>query len=170
MKAKYNRGWEYDKNLRKFQKRLNKKQASLQLDGVTINNSDKLGHYLHKLYHRGTFTDETVIKWNNKPTADKTYANVIILFEKKKYAIDKVCRITVNTKLGKHGFSITNFMIDWGNEAKDIITKKVTATIQQKYNEHPLALTDMCTANKRELQKISQALATLSKRVNGLPS
>ena len=51
---------------------------------------------------------------------------------------------------------------------KDIITKAVTATIQQKDKEHPLALTEMRTASKCKLQKISQAIDTLSKRVDGL--
>ena len=44
----------------------------------------------------------------------------------------------------------------------------VTAAIQQKDNEHALALMKMRTANKRELQKMSQALATLSNRVDGI--
>ena len=38
LKAEYNRGWESDKNLRRFPKRLKEEQASLHLDGVTINN------------------------------------------------------------------------------------------------------------------------------------
>ena len=55
-----------------------------------------------------------------------------------------------------------------GNEVKDVITTAGTAAIQQKYNKYALALTEIFTANKRKLQKISQALATLNERVNGL--
>ena len=51
---------------------------------------------------------------------------------------------------------------------KVVIKKYITAAIQQKDNEHALALTEMRTAKKRELQKTSQALVTLSKRVDGL--
>ena len=82
--------------------------------------------------------------------------------------MDKVCPLTGNIKSGKNGFSSTNVAIEWGNEVKDVITKSVTAAIQQKYNKHALALTEMRTANENELQKILQALATLSKRVDRL--
>ena len=52
---------------------------------------------------------------------------------------------------------------------KDLITTDFTAAIKQKKdNEHALTLTEMRTANKYELQKISQALPTLSKRVDVL--
>ena len=51
---------------------------------------------------------------------------------------------------------------------KELITTAVTATIQLKDNENALALTEMRTANECELQKILQALATLSKRVDVL--
>ena len=68
----------------------------------------------------------------------------------------------------RNGFSSANAVIEWGNEVKDVITTAVTAAIQQKNNKHALALTEMRTANERELQKILQALAPLSKRVNGL--
>ena len=44
LKAHYNKGWESDENLRQLPKRLNKEQASLQLDGVTIDNDDKFSH------------------------------------------------------------------------------------------------------------------------------
>ena len=81
--------------------------------------------------------------------------------------MDKVYRLTGNTKSGKNGFSSANVAIKWGKEVKEIITKAVTAAIQQKDNKHSLALTEMRTTNKRELQKISPALVTLSKRVNG---
>ena len=57
---------------------LNKEQASLQRNGVIINNDDKFIHYLHKLYRSRRFKDETVIKWNNRPTAEQTYADAII--------------------------------------------------------------------------------------------
>ena len=60
-------------------------------------------------------------------------------------------------KSGKNGFSSTNVAIEWGNEVKDVITKFVTAAIQQKYNKHALALTEMRTANEHKLQKILQA-------------
>ena len=149
MKALYNIGWESDENLRRFPKRLNEEQASLQIDGVTIENNDKFIHYLRELYCIGIFTDETVIEWNNNSTADQTYANTIIFFKKKKGGMDKVCRITGNTKLGNNGFSSANAAIDWGNKVKDIITKVVTALIQQKDNEHALALTEMGTAQKK---------------------
>ena len=62
LKAHYNRGWEYDENLIQSPKRLNKEQASLQLDGITINKDDKFSHYLRELYRSGTFTDETMIE------------------------------------------------------------------------------------------------------------
>ena len=58
--------------------------------------------------------------------------------------------------------------IDWCNKVKDIITIYVTASIQQKDNEHALALTEIYSVNERNLQKISQAIATLRKRVDGL--
>ena len=74
---------------------------------------------------------------------DQTYANAIIFSKKEKYGIDKVCRITGNKKSGKNGFSSANAAIEWGNEAKDVITTAVTATIQKKDNEHTLALKDM---------------------------
>ena len=51
---------------------------------------------------------------------------------------------------------------------KGVITSGVTAAIEKKDNEDALALTEMSTANKRELQKVLQKLATLSKRVDGL--
>ena len=93
LKAHYNRGWECDENLRRFPKLLNEEQASLQLDSVTINNNEKFIHYLRKLYCSGTFTDKAVIEWNNKPTAEQTYNNAIIFFEKKKDGMDKVFRL-----------------------------------------------------------------------------
>ena len=71
-------------------------------------------------------------------------------------------------KSGKNGFSSTNVAIEWGNDVKDVITKSVTAAIPKKYNKHALALTEVCTANEHDLQKILQAFATLSKRFNGL--
>ena len=36
------------------------------------------------------------------------YANTIIFFEKKKDVMEKVCRLTGNTKLGKNGFISAN--------------------------------------------------------------
>ena len=51
---------------------------------------------------------------------------------------------------------------------KDIIATAVTSTIQQKDKQHALVLTEMRIANERELQKISQALATVRKRVDRL--
>ena len=82
--------------------------------------------------------------------------------------MDKVCWLIGNTKLVNNGFSSANAAIEWGNEVKGVIKKSITAAIQQKDNEHALALTETRTAKKRELQKISQALVTLSKRVDGL--
>ena len=108
LKAHYNRGWEYDENLRRFPKRLNKEQAILQLDDVTIDNGDKFSQYLRKLYRSDTFTDNMVIKRNNTPTADQTYANAITFFEKKEDEMEKMCWITGNTKSVKNGFSSAN--------------------------------------------------------------
>ena len=115
LKAHYNRGRESYENLRRFPKRINKEKYSLQLDRVTIDKNDKFSHYLHKLYQSGTFTDETVIEWKNKTTADQTYANAIIFSEKKKHGMDKVCWITGNKNSGKNGFSSANAGIEWGN-------------------------------------------------------
>ena len=70
LEENYNRGWESDENLILLPKRLNKEQAILQLDGVIINNDKKFSHYLCKLYRRSICYDKTVIKWNNKLTAD----------------------------------------------------------------------------------------------------
>ena len=91
-----------------------------------------------------------MIKWNNKPTTDQTYANAIMFSEKKKYGMYKVCRITGNTKSVKNGFISANAKIEWGNEVKDVITTVFTAAMQQN-NEHALALTEMRTVNKCEL-------------------
>ena len=82
--------------------------------------------------------------------------------------MDKVCWVTGNTKSVMNGFSSANAVIEWGNEVKDVITTAVTAAIQQKDNNHALSLTEMRTANESKMQKISQAIATLSKRVDGL--
>ena len=82
--------------------------------------------------------------------------------------MDKVCWVTGNTKSVMNGFSSANAVIEWGNEVKDVITTSVTAAIQQKDNKYALTLTEMRTTNERELQKISQALATLNKRVEVL--
>ena len=49
---------------------------------------------------------------------------------------------------------------------KDVITVDVTATTQQKDNKHALTLTELRTANEREMQKTPQELTTLSKRVD----
>ena len=84
------------------------------------------------MYRSGTFTDETVIEWNNTPTADQTYANAIIFFKKKKDGMDKVCRLTGNTNLVNNGFSSANAAIEWGNKVKDVITTSVTAAINKK--------------------------------------
>ena len=153
LKAHYNRGWESDEDLRRLPKRLNEEQASLHLDGVTIDNDDKFSHYIRELYRSDTFTDKTVIKWNNNLTTDQTYANTIIFFKNKKYGMDKVYRFTGNTNLGNNGFSSANSAIEWGNKVKDIITKSVTTAIQQKNNKHAFALTEIHTTIKRELQK-----------------
>ena len=45
--------------------------------------------------------------------------------------MDKVCRLTGNTKSGKNGFSSANAAIEWGNNAKDVITIYVTAVIKK---------------------------------------
>ena len=63
--------------------------------------------------------------------------------------MDKVCRLTGNTKLGKNGFSSADAVIEWGNKVKDVITKAITSDIQQNNNEHALALVEMRTVNKR---------------------
>ena len=70
--------------------------------------------------------------------------------------------------MGKNGFIIANAATEWENEVKYAIMKAVTTSIQQKDNEHALAPREMNTANKRELKKILQVLATLSKRVDEL--
>ena len=137
LKAHYNRGWKSDENLRRLPKRLNEEQSSLQLDGVIIGNDEKFSQYLSKLYRSGTFNDETVIAWNNKPTEYQTYANAIILFETKKDGMYKVCQLTGNKKLVKNGFSSANAVIEWGNEVKDVIKTAVTASIQQKITSTP---------------------------------
>ena len=108
------------------------------------------------------------MEWNNKPTEDQMYANEIIFSKKKKDGMDKMCQLTGNKKLFNNGLSSANTAIEWGNEVKDIITTDVTAAIPKKYNNHVLALTEMRTANESELQKILQALTTLSKRVGRL--
>ena len=125
----------------------------LQLNGVIIDNNDKFSHYLRELYCSGTFNEKTVIEWENKPTEDQTYADAIMLFENKRDGMDKVGRLTGNTNLVKNGFSRANDAIYWVNKVKDVITKAVAATIQQKDNEHVLALTEMRTANEQELKK-----------------
>ena len=51
-----------------------------------------------------------------------------------------------------------NAAIEWVNEVKDVITIAVTAVIQQKDNKHALALTEMRTANKCNLQKYCKRL------------
>ena len=58
------------------------------------------------------------------------YARLIILFEKKKDGMDKVCWLIGNTKLVNNGFSSVNAIIEWGNEVKDVITTAVTAATQ----------------------------------------
>ena len=112
LKAEYNRGWESDKNLRRFPKRLKEEQASLHLDGVTINNDDKLSHCLRDLYCSSPFTDKAVIKWNNTLMADQTYSNAIIFSEKKKCGMEKVCRLTGNTKSVNNFFRSANSAIE----------------------------------------------------------
>ena len=111
LKTHYNRGLESNKNLRRLPKQLNKEEASIHIDGLTNNKDDKFSHYLRKLHQSGTFTDETAIKRNNNLTADQTYTNAIIFFEKKKDGMDKVWRLTGNTKSCKKGFSSANTAI-----------------------------------------------------------
>ena len=79
-----------------------------------------------------------------------------------------MCRLIGQKKSAKNGFSNANAATEWGNDVKDVITTAVTAAIQQKDNNHALSLTEMRTANESKMQKISQAIATLSKRVDGL--
>ena len=111
LKSHYSIGWKSNENLRRFPKRLDEEQSSLQLYGVTIDNDEKFIHYLRKLYRSGTFTDETDMEWNNIPTADQMYANAIILFEKKKDGMGKVCRITGNTNSVRNCFIRVNATI-----------------------------------------------------------
>ena len=61
-----------------------------------------------------------MIKWNNRPTSDQTYANTIIFFEKKGYGMDKVCRLTGKKNSVRNGFSSANAAIEWGNEVKRV--------------------------------------------------
>ena len=79
-----------------------------------------------------------------------------------------MCWLTGNTKSVKNGFISVNAAIQWVNKVKDVIMIAVTAVIKKKGNDNAPVLTEMRTAKERELQNISQALATLSKRVNGL--
>ena len=72
--------------------------------------------------------------------------------------MDKVCRLKGNKTLVRDGFSSANAAIEWVNEVKDVITIAVTAVIQQKDNKHALALTEMRTANKCNLQKYCKRL------------
>ena len=67
--------------------------------------------------------------------------------------MDKVCWLIGNTKLVNNGFSSANAAIEWGNELEYVITTAITAAIQEKDNKHALALTEMRTANKRDLKK-----------------
>ena len=82
--------------------------------------------------------------------------------------MDKVCRLTGNTNSAKNGFSNMNVTIECENEVKDEITTAVTAAIEKKDNEHALTFMEMRGANEHKLQNILQALANLSKRVDGL--
>ena len=70
-----------------------------------------------------------MIESNNKPMTKQTYTNAIIFFKKKKYGMEKVCRLTGNTKSSKNGFSSANAVIEWGKEVKDVIKISVTAAI-----------------------------------------
>ena len=69
-------------------------------------------------------------------------------------------------KVGQEWFHHCELRNRVGKRGGERNKKAVTSTIQQKDNEHALALTEMRTVNKREIQKILQAIDTLSKRVD----
>ena len=121
MKAHCYRGWETNEPLVQFPKQLKEDQARFALDSVTITIDDVFDHYLRELYASGGFSDETVIEWNDKNPLEQTFHNAIIFYENKKKGMDKVTRLTGNTRSGKAGFTSANQAVEFGEEMKQII-------------------------------------------------
>ncbi len=78
----YLRGWNpEDKHIKGFALRLDKEQADLLNDDVTITLDQKKTHYMLQMWDCGHFDNPIMTRWTQKPAADKTHANARTFFE-----------------------------------------------------------------------------------------
>jgi len=76
--------WDVDLHITRIIMQLNDEQKTMERDGIKIADANKLQHFLVQCYTSGLFNEKEMTAWENKPVADKTWANA------KKYFSDIV--------------------------------------------------------------------------------
>ena len=79
-KADFNQLWSGSGHITKFDKQIKKKASWCKEVGVKIEDSDKVQVYVESMYSIDMFDDKEMNDWENKPAADKTYANALAYF------------------------------------------------------------------------------------------
>ena len=81
MKAEYYQKWVGEEHVTDFGKRLDNEQTALLENDITISDTDKQQFYIEQMYASRQFTREVMIKWEDKPSADKTWPDAKSYFE-----------------------------------------------------------------------------------------
>ena len=88
MVANYKRGWSSDEHFTTFAKWISWEQKKLKEDNIVISNADKKQHLMIQVWDRDLFDPAEMVEWNERPTIQKDFANVVAYFTKNLAAID----------------------------------------------------------------------------------
>ena len=89
LKDEYYKGWSADEHISAFARRLDKDQAKLASDGVTISNVDKNQHYMLQIWKSEMFSQQAMTKWTKRPVGVKTWEHSVPFFEDKALELEQ---------------------------------------------------------------------------------
>ena len=120
MKAEYYQKWVGEEHVTDFGKRLDDEQTALSENDITISNTDKQQFYIEQMYASRQFTREAMIRWEDKATADKTWANAKSFFEEE-VAKDETYRNNSNGTTADSRYESAANLSEQGDALRDYL-------------------------------------------------
>ena len=173
LKKDYYVEWDADLHITRFIKHLNDGQKTMERDGITISDADKLQHFIVQCYSSGLFDEKEMTAWENKIVGDKTWTNAKKYFSDIVESQDKYQKMSGrSTKRMK--FESAKVAADVGDEMRGIL-EKLTLTNANQDQEAMYKLqqtSNNMTTFREQLQDQLKAkyeqIAALTAQVSGL--
>ena len=174
MKANYYQKWTADIHITDFGKQLDDEQAQLATTNITIPEADKLQFYIEQMYASRYFNREMMIAWEDKTTANKTWATAKTYFEGETAKIETY-QSNTNSSSAEARYESAANMTDQGDALRDYLESLKAAdsaqnieymqqmsSTQDKYQEQTKAKDEQITQLSKQNEAILSALAKLS--------